>query len=125
MEASLQHRPKQPFHGSLGRCCFGNSMLMIPQEVTAWPTNNDGSKMLTDKEGTEKGAYLAVLCKMYDINENGNYTMHYPKTAVSLCYFLQQSSFLPQASPFLQASPSLQDSFFLHLASSLDFTTVA
>lgn len=70
MEASLQHRPKQPFHGSLGRCCFGNSMLMIPQEVTAWPTNNDGSKMLTDKEGTEKGAYLAVLCKMYDINEN-------------------------------------------------------
>lgn len=65
---------------------FGNSMLMIPQEVTAWPTNNDGSKMLTDKEGTEKGAYLAVLCKMYDINENGNYTMHYPKAAGKLFY---------------------------------------
>jgi hypothetical protein len=76
-------------------------MLMIPQEVTAWPTNNDGSKMLTDKEGTEKGAYLAVLCKMYDINENGNYTMHYPKTAVSCLLFFAAIIFLAAGISFL------------------------
>jgi hypothetical protein len=67
---------------------FGNSMLMIPQEVSAWPTSNDGSKMLTDENGTKeaKGAYLAVLCKMYDIQSSGNYTMHYPKAAGKLVY---------------------------------------